>query len=122
MYRVSPKRKKHIVETEIFRKKDYEIRRSETWRKGWVLISNEIDFADYDSDSGINVWDLDIEDHEFIDGSGSHVEFPENLSEEESDILETIFDGSDLSVMSSIGWEHYDTEVYFFGELDIEEI
>ena len=42
-----------------------------------MFITNDnIDISNYKEDIGINVWDFDLDDHEFSDGVSNNIQFP----------------------------------------------
>ena len=75
----------------------------------------------YDPEEGTDVWIFPTEDHEILDGVADDVSFSENISEDEKEKLKALITEHGFDSLDGIGWEHDDTEVYFFGELNIEE-
>lgn len=131
LYRISTKEKKRVSAIEFYVKDGLEIKYSQGWRTGMVEAKSpnnqtgtEIpsDLDDYDPEDGIdayNTWEL--EDFEFMDGVSDSIEFPDALPDEERERLEEIFYESGVIGLESEGWEHMDTEVWFFGDLNIEK-
>lgn len=132
-YRIAPKIKKQIVMKKIYYKSDdydQKIIHDETFRNGWVEL--EIDGVEtdsehmnyylgdtYDSKEGVDVWYFELTDHEIVDGVADQFSFSDNVSKEEKEKLSTLIHENGVQIIEEIGWEFEDTEVWFFGELEI---
>mgnify|MGYP000849079148 FL=1 len=132
-YRIAPKSKKQIVMKKIYYKSDdydQKIIHDETYRNGWVELEIDGVEADsehmnnylgdtYDSKEGVDVWYFELTDHEIVDGVADQFSFSDNVSEEEKEKLSTLIHENGVQIIEEIGWEFEDTEVWFFGELEI---
>ena len=127
-YRISSDGKKSIEKITTYAKiEDYDqkIIHKEAYRSGWVeVLGDEMSYYltdTYDPEEGTDVWIFPTEDHEILDGVADDVSFSENISEDEKEKLKALITEHGFDSLDGIGWEHDDTEVYFFGELNIEE-
>ena len=127
-YRISSDGKKSIEKITTYAKiEDYDqkIIHKESYRSGWVeVLGDEMSYYltdTYDPEEGTDVWIFPTEDHEIIDGVADDVSFSENISEDEKEKLKALITEHGFDSLDGIGWEHDDTEVYFFGDLNIEE-
>jgi hypothetical protein len=121
-YKISTKEKNQIVETEFYFKDVHQVKINMAYRSGWVITTDKVILNSYNPKVGIDVQSLELEDHSFDDGRGDDIEFPDTLPEEEKDRLTNIYYEFGTEGLEDEGWEHDDTEVWFFGELQIEKI
>ena len=128
-YRISSDEKRNIEKITTYAKiEDYDqkIIHKEAFRSGWVeVFGDEMSFYltdTYDPDKGTDVWVFPTEEHEIIDGVANDLSFSENISKDEKEKLITLISQQGFNALDEIGWEHDDTEVYFFGTLNIMEI
>ena len=128
-YRISSDEKRNIEKITTYAKiEDYDqkIIHKEAFRSGWVeVLGDEMSFYltdTYDPDKGTDVWIFPTEEHEIIDGVADDLSFSKNISKDEKEKLITLINQQGFDALDEIGWEHDDTEVYFFGTLNIEEI
>ena len=132
-YRIATKNKKQIVMRKIYYKSDdydQKIIHDETYRNGWVELEIDGVEADpehlndylgdtYDSKEGVDVWYFPLTDHEIVDGVADQFSFSDNVSEEEKEKLSSLIYEDGFENIEEIGWQFEDTEVWFFGELEI---
>ena len=128
-YRISSDEKRNIEKITTYAKiEDYDLKiiHKEAFRSGWVeVLGDEMSFYltdTYDPDKGTDVWIFPTEEHEIIDGVADDLSFSKNISKDEKEKLITLINQQGFDALDEIGWEHDDTEVYFFGTLNIEEI
>tara|TARA_B100000886_G_scaffold146494_1_gene99560 strand:- start:1109 stop:1525 length:417 start_codon:yes stop_codon:yes gene_type:complete len=128
-YRISSDEKRNIEKITTYAKiEDYDqkIIHKEAFRSGWVeVFGDEMSFYltdTYDPDKGTDVWIFPTEEHEIIDGVADDLSFSENISKDEKEKHITLISQQGFDALDEIGWEHDDTEVYFFGTLNIMEI
>ena len=120
-YRISSDEKRNIEKITTYAKiEDYDqkIIHKEAFRSGWVeVFGDEMSFYltdTYDPDKGTDVWVFPTEEHEIIDGVADDLSFSENISKEEKEKLITLISQPGFNALDEIGWEHDDTEVYFW--------
>ena len=131
VYKISPKTKKSVVYIQIYEKGSLEIKYEEAYRSGWVTVLGDEMLGGYmsleemrgDSNSdGTDVWGLPTEDHEFLDGVSDGITYPETLSEADRDKLESIYYEEGTDGLENMGWEQVDSELLFFGKLNIDKV
>lgn len=94
------------------------IRQSHGYRWGWAVVDEYPENHDY-TEGALNVSELDIIDHSFEDGcwTDTMVENDEELPEEEEDLLSEAGPW-----LEDAGYDYNDSEVFFHGPLEIEEV
>jgi hypothetical protein len=131
VYKISPKTKKSVVYIQIYEKGSLEIKYEEAYRSGWVTVLGDEMLGGYmsleemrgDSNSdGTDVWSLPTEGHEFLDGVSDGITYPETLSEADRDQLESIYYEEGTDGLENMGWEQVDSELLFFGKLNIDKV
>ena len=131
VYKISPKTKKSVVYIQIYEKGSLEIKYEEAYRSGWVTVLGDEMLGGYmsleemrgDSNSdGTDVWGFPTEGHEFLDGVSDGITYPETLSEADRDQLESIYYEEGTDGLENMGWEQVDSELLFFGKLNIDKV
>ena len=127
-YTISTDTKKQVEKITTYAKiEDYDqkITHNEAFRSGWVeVLGDDMSYYlddTYDPDIGTDVWIFPTEDHEILDGVASDFSFSNNVSKVEQEKLKAFITEHGFESIEEIGWEHDGTEVYFFGNLNIEE-
>jgi hypothetical protein len=126
VYKISPKSKKNIEHIQFYEKDDLKIKYVEAYRTGWVTVLGDemsyyFDADEYDPEIGVDVWMFPTEGHEFIDGVSDDITFPKTLSEADRDQLESIYYEEGTDGLENMGWEQVDSELLFFGKLNIDK-
>ena len=131
VYKISPKTKKSVVYIQIYEKGSLEIKYAEAYRSGWVTVLGD-EMLDYYDDideligdpntDGLDVWRFTTEDHSFSDGVSDGITYPETLSEADRDQLESIYYEEGTDGLENMGWEQVDSELLFFGKLNIDKV
>jgi hypothetical protein len=93
------------------------------WRDGKVWCDDEPDLSDYDPEEGSDMSLLvEYSDEEESDGWFFEVEVTVGeVSDEEKSNIEDAWNNSLEDGMKTIGWNWSDRELWFYGELDVEE-
>ena len=116
--------KKNVVETEFWYKDGNTIKRSTGFRWGTVYCeSDERPDIDLENPDGLEVFatDYDFELDNLDDGHYCDVEYPEDMSEEEQERMDELWDEDSYSAWEEEGWSNDDTETWFHGPLDLEQ-
>ena len=132
VYKISPKSKKHIEYIQFYEKDGLEIKYVEGYSSGWVTVTGDemesegLDLDEMIGDSnsdGLNVYGhFSTEDHFFSDGVSDDIVFPKTLSKGDRDKLENIFFEEGTDGLENMGWEQVDSELLFFGKLNINKL
>ena len=132
VYKISPKSKKHIEYIQFYEKDGHEIKYVEGYSSGWVTVTGDemesegLDLDEMIGDSnsdGLNVYGhFSTEDHFFSDGVSDDIVFPKTLSKGDRDKLENIFFEEGTDGLENMGWEQVDSELLFFGQLNINKL
>jgi len=116
--------KKNVVETEFWSKDGRKIKRSTGFRWGTVYCeSDERPDIDLENPDGLEVFatDYDFELDNLDDGHYCDVEYPDDMSEEEQERMDELWDEDSYSAWEEEGWSNDDTETWFHGPLDLEQ-
>jgi hypothetical protein len=122
-YRISTVEKKSVTQREIWTKDGQEAVYEIGWRWGSVIVNEKPDLSNYDPVVGIDPiseWDAEIDC--FSDGCWSEWEYPDDMTEEEQEEFDTAYDEESDDGIMALGWDQYDTEYRFTGELEVEEL
>ena len=126
--------KKSVEEHELWQKDDMVIRRITGWRWGsWTVTTSDDNLPEFAFDSGpggdaCNIseeWPDNVEDVEMDsmdDGWYSDIIFPDDMSEEEQERLEELWDEEFYDGWEEDGWVNYDTECWVWNDLKVEKI
>ena len=116
--------KKNVVETEFWSKDGKTIKRSTGFRWGTVYCeSDERPDIDLANPEGLEVFatDYDFELDNLDDGHYCDVEYPDDMSEEEQERMDELWDEDSYSAWEEEGWSNDDTETWFHGPLNLEQ-
>ena len=116
--------KKNVVETEFWYKDGKTIKRSTGFRWGTVYCeSDERPDIDLENPDGLEVFatDYDFELDNLDDGHYCDVEYPDDMSEEEQERMDELWDEDSYSAWEEEGWSNDDTETWFHGPLNLEQ-
>ena len=124
-WKLSTQHKKNAVERSIWTKDGQIIIREEGYRWGtFYCESDEQPDIDLENDEGYNLtnseydWELDSLD----DGCWVEWDFPEDMDEEEQERIQSLWDEDFFEGLEGDGWVNDDTEYWFYGPLELEEI
>jgi hypothetical protein len=135
VWTLMPVYKKSIQEVEFWTKDGKVIQYNVWWRGGSVTLTTatdaapEIDLENADDD-GLDVYSLvdgenilDVEMDSFWDGDNSEwlANSPDVTEEELQEVIDAWEEDFSEGV-ENLGWEQDDTEVYFHGELSLEQV
>ena len=126
------KYKKSTVEKEYFTKDGQTIVIENGWRSGSFTITTESDEPpeiDVVNEDGLDIYSFypdgveSVELIETYDGCWMDVEWPDDMSEEEQERLQELFDedGYYDVLESQEGWMHDETEMWLTGPLVLED-
>ena len=116
--------KKNVVETEFWSKDGKTIKRSTGFRWGTVYCeSDERPDIDLANPEGLEVFatDYDFELDNLDDGHYCDIEYPDDMSEEEQERMDELWDEDSYSAWEEEGWSNDDTETWFHGPLNLEQ-
>ena len=113
--------KKSIITTEEYTNGDYSAFFETVWRWGYVVVEENADDIDVSGDD-LLVTDYSIIDQDFSDGCSFFWRFSDNVPEEVREQVEQFLEEHDYSELEELGWNQGDTEVFFVGDLEIEQL
>ena len=128
MWKVSPRYKKSVIDVEIFRNGEREITMETGWRWGHVvlLVPEGIDLIaelkpEENNRVQIDGLGYDILDREFDDGCWEEWDL-DALEGDEEEAFQEAWDEDSHEGIENLGWEGWDSELFFDGPLDVENL
>ena len=133
-WKVSTQHKKSVEEHELWEKDGMVIRRISGFRWGtWTVETNDdeppvLDQLEGPSGDAINMYDYfehnveNIEMEMLDDGWYGEVIWPDDMSDEERERLQDLWEEDAYSGWEGDGWVNYETECWASGPLDIEKL
>jgi len=126
-WRISTVDKKNVVEREFWahEEKGWIVVRETGFRWGAVALETEDHNPpdiDAENPNGIDVYstDYNYELESLDDGCWMEWEFPDDMPDEERQALEEGWEEDSYDYLESNGWYNDETEVWFYGPLDIQ--
>ena len=121
-YKITPTEKDSIIERERWKKGALSLYIIHSSEWGHAIVEEEplLD-EDYSEDNGIDV-------HEFFvlefdgDETGIEIECPDELTEEEQEQIKEVYFKEFDEGLEDLGWRPKDTELIYFGKLEIIEV
>ena len=116
--------KKSVEETEFWTKDGKTIKRITGFRWGTVYCeSDERPDIDLSNPDGLEVFatDYDFELDNLDDGWYGDVEYPEDMSDEERERMDELWNEDSYDGWEGDGWTNDDTETWFYGPLSLEQ-
>ena len=116
--------KKNVEEIEFWYKDGKIIKRTTGFRWGTVYCeSDERPDIDLENPDGLEVFatDYDFELDNLDDGHYCDVEYPDDMSQEEQERMDELWDEDSYSAWEEEGWSNDDTETWFHGPLNLEQ-
>ena len=120
-YKITPEFKKKVTEIEIWKKDDQYLKRIHGWRWGEYIAEDKPDFSDYDPEEGIDVLSLDGEQGDLDDGQYEEWQFPEGMDEQDQQRILDAWASDWHEGITDLGWEEWESELWFRGPLNVEE-
>jgi hypothetical protein len=128
-WKVKTAEKKNAEEHMLWEKDGMAIRIIEGFRWGSVYVESDDDVTELileETDSpygpGVNVYEYETDLDSLDDGWYGDIVFPDDMPQEEQDRLHQLWDEKHFEGLEDEGWVNYDTELWFFGPLDIERV
>jgi hypothetical protein len=124
-WKLSTASKKNAVEKQYWTKEGVTVVKEEGYRWGTFYCESDerpdIDLSNedgYDLSNSEYDWELDSLD----DGCWVEWDFPEDMDEEEQERIQSLWDEDFFEGLEGDGWVNDDTEYWFYGPLELEEI
>lgn len=125
-WKVSPRYKKSVIDVETFRNGENEITLETGWRWGHVilLVPEGVDLVEQlkpEENTRIQIdgLEFDVYDREMDDGCWE--EWDLDALDDEEEFIEA-WDEDSHDGIANLGWEAWDSELFFDGPLDVENL
>jgi hypothetical protein len=121
-WRITNQYKKNAVERQFWVKDGIVVTKDEGFRWGtWTCESDVMPDIDLENPEGYEVLvsDYDWEMEEMNDGSWVEWTFPDDMSEEEQERIQALWDEDWYDGMESDGWANDDTEHWIYGPIKL---
>jgi hypothetical protein len=122
-WRVSTREKKSVTQIETYTHFGLTATREVGWRWGRWKYDTKPDLSIYKEDDQHDVYDFgEVTDSDLDDGCWAEWNWPEEVSAEERERLEEIYDEEGDEGLEDADWSFEDTETFVTGPLDVEFI
>jgi hypothetical protein len=122
-WRVSNREKKNVTQIETYTHDGLTATREVGWRWGRWKYDTKPDLSIYKEDDQHDVYDFgEVTDSDLDDGCWAEWNWPEEVSAEERERLEEIYDEEGDEGLEDADWSFEDTETFVTGPLDVEFI
>jgi len=120
-WRVSTREKKNVTQIETYTHFGLTATREVGWRWGKWKYDTKPDLSIYKEDDQHDVYDFgEVTDSDLDDGCWAEWNWPEEVSAEERERLEGIYDEEGDEGLEDADWSFEDTETFVTGPLDVE--
>ena len=120
-WRVSTREKKSVTQIETYTHFGLTATREVGWRWGSWKYDTKPDLSIYKEDDQHDVYDFgEVTDSDLDDGCWAEWNWPEEVSAEERERLEEIYDEEGDEGLEDADWSFEDTETFVTGPLDVE--
>lgn len=122
IWKITNLHKKNAVERQFWINDGVTVIRDEGFRWGiWTCESEEQPDIDLDNPDGYELMttDYDWEMEEMIDGSWVIWGFPDDMSEEEQERIQELWDKDNFDGLESHGWSNAETEHWIYGPIQL---
>ena len=122
-YRLSTVEKKNAVEREFWKHKEtgWTAIHETVYRWGHAYIESDAEpDVDIDNEDGFEIFDNGWELETLDDGCESNWEFPSEMTESDRRSMLEGWDNDQFCYMEENGWEMDYSEIYFYGQLELE--
>lgn len=122
IWKITNAHKKNAVEHQIWIKDGVTVVKDEGFRWGiWTCESDEQPDIDLDNPDGYELMttDYDWEMQEMIDGSWVIWGFPDDMSEEQQERIQELWDEDSFEGLESDGWSNDETQHWIYGPIKL---
>ena len=122
IWKITNLHKKNAVERQFWINDGVTVIRDEGFRWGiWTCESDEQPDIDLDNPDGYELMttDYDWEMQEMIDGSWVIWGFPDDMSEEDQERIQELWDEDSFEGLESDGWSNDETEHWIYGPIQL---
>ena len=121
-YKISTIEKKSVVEKNFYVKDDKTFYIEQGYRWGYFTTDEKPDLENYDPNIGLMIYEYDVDDHSFDDGCWIEFYYDDEITEEEREQIENAWEEDWYEGIEASGWSEGDSEVWFHGELEVEDL
>jgi len=121
-YKVSTIEKKSVIEKNFYTKDDKTFYIEQGYRWGYFTTDEKPDLDDYDPEEGLMIYQYDVDDHSFDDGCWIEFHYDDEITEEEREQIESAWEEDWYDGLNALGWMDDEYEVWFHGELEVEDL
>ena len=120
--KVSTIDKKSVIEKNFYEKDGKSFYIEQGYRWGYFITEDHIDVEALRTEDELMIYDYDVIDHSFDDGCWIDFNYDDEIDQDERDAIETAWEEDWYEGLESLGWHEGDSEVWFHGELEVEEL
>ena len=121
-YKISTVDKKSVIEKNFYSKEDKSFYIEQGYRWGYFVTEDPVDVEELRAEDELMIYDYDVVDHSFDDGCWIDFHYDDEITEEEREAIETAWEEDWYEGIEALGWSEGDSEVWFLGQLEVEEL
>jgi len=121
-YKVSTIEKKSVIEKNFYVKDGKSFYIEQGYRWGYFTTDEKPDLDDYDPEEGLMIYQYDVDDHSFDDGCWIEFYYDDEITDEEREAIENAWEEDWYEGLNNLGWQDDEYEVWFRGELEVEDL
>lgn len=125
-WKITTKDKKSVVVKETFIKEvngeTFWAEMETTYRWGHAIVADNCKDLDLQNDGGLYLGQFDIEDQDQDDGVACWWSYSDNMTDELKEEIEAAWDENWYEGIENADWYHDDTELWFYGPLEAEDL
>lgn len=121
-YKVSTIDKKSVIEKNFYVKDGKSFYIEQGYRWGYFITEDPVNADEINAEGELMIYDYDVVDHSFDDGCWIDFVYDDEIEQEDRDAIENAWEEEWYEGIEALGWREEDTEVWFNGELEVEEI
>lgn len=121
-YKISTSEKKSVIEKNFYEKDGKSFTVEQCYRWGYFTSDEKPDLENYNPEEGVMIYDYGVDDHSFDDGCYIDFIYDDDITEEEREAIENTWEEDWYEGINELGWHEVETEVWFYGPLEVEDL
>lgn len=121
-HKISTVDKKSVIEKNFYTKDDKTFYIEQGYRWGYFVTEDPIDTEEIRASDELMIYDYDVVDHSFDDGCWIDFNYDDEIDQDERDAIENAWEEDWYEGIEALGWVEGDSEVWFLGQLEVEEV
>jgi hypothetical protein len=121
-YKISTVDKKSVIEKNFYEKDGKSFYIEQGYRWGYFITEDPVDVEELQKKDELMIYDYDVIDHSFDDGCWIDFNYDDEIDQDERDAIENAWEEDWYEGLEALGWSEDESEVWFHGDLEVEEL